>query len=60
MGIYIYIYIVTATVLLSNLMERSAPEKKIVHGIGTGNVGAPATQDSFAQPKKKKRMMVRT
>jgi hypothetical protein len=38
-----------------DLVERSAPsetKKEIVHGVGVGNVGVPATGDSFAPPKK--------
>jgi hypothetical protein len=38
-------------------VEGAAPsetEKEIVHGVGTGNVGAPATRDSFAPSKRKK------
>jgi hypothetical protein len=47
-----------------DLVERLAPskmKKEIVHGVGAGNVEAPATRDSFAPPKEKKKWIkVRT
>jgi hypothetical protein len=39
-----------------DLVKGSAPSetrKEIIHGVGTGNVRAPTTRDSFAPPKKK-------
>jgi hypothetical protein len=46
-----------------DLVERSAPsetKKEIMHGVGARNMGALATWDSFAPPKREKRIMVRT
>jgi hypothetical protein len=40
-----------------NLVERlghSETKKEIIHRVGAGNVGAPATRDSFAPPKKER------
>jgi hypothetical protein len=41
-----------------DIVEGSAPsetEKEIAHGVGAGNVGTPATQDSSASTMEKKK-----